>query len=119
MGKFFLNVFLTVILWGLLMFFYAFASMFWKKVSSQIYEWPGIAVTLSVMVLFTVICRVGFGTNVPIEPTWTYKMNLDITSRHFGLFGFFPELLWLAIILLGIVVDFVFWVFLKIGLTPQ
>ncbi len=37
MGKFFLNVFLTVILWGVLMFFYAFASMFWKKINMQIY----------------------------------------------------------------------------------
>lgn len=90
MKKFFLNVFLTVILWGILMFFFGFASIFWKKFSNNIYEWIAIGPTLGVMGLFTLICRIGFGTNVPIEPTWSYKMNLDITSKYFGLFGFFP-----------------------------
>ncbi len=66
MGTFFLNVFLTVILWGIFMFFYGFGSMFWKKLSLNIYEWVGIVPTLCVMLVFTVICRVGFGTNVPI-----------------------------------------------------
>ena len=70
------------------------------------------------MLIFTVICRVGFGTNVPIEPTWTYKMNLDIIQNYFGLFGFFPEVLWVGVVLLVILIDFIFWVFLKIGLTP-
>lgn len=46
-------------------------------------------------------------------------MNLDITSKPFGLFGFFPQILWACVILASILIDFVFWVFLKIGLTPQ
>jgi hypothetical protein len=64
--------------------------MFVKRVNFYIYEWVGIIPTLALMLIFTVICRVGFGTDVPIEPTWTYKINLDIIQHHFGLFGFFP-----------------------------
>lgn len=119
MGKFFVNVFLTVILWAILMFFYGYASMVWKKINIIIYEWIGIIPLVAVMLIFTVICRIGFGGKVPIEPTWSYKMNLDITSQYFGLFGFFPEILWIAVVLLSILIDFLFWVFLKIGLTPQ
>ncbi len=72
------------------MFVFAFMSFFFKKLSALLYEWVGILPTAFVMLIFTLICRVGFGTNVPIEPTWTYKMNLDLTEHHFGLFGFFP-----------------------------
>lgn len=90
MSKFFLNVFLTVVLWAIAMFFYGFASMVWKKINNLIFEWVGIILLAAVMLIFTVICRIGFGTNSPIEPTWSYKMNLDITSQYFGLFGFFP-----------------------------
>jgi len=70
------------------------------------------------MLVFTLVCRAGFGNSLPIEPTWTYKINLDIISHYFGLFGFFPEVLWLVVLLGGVFIDFIFWVFLKIGLTP-
>jgi len=66
MGKFFLNVFLTVILWAILMFFYGYASMVWKKINVIVFEWIGIIPLASVMVIFTLICRIGFGTNTPI-----------------------------------------------------
>ena len=82
------------------------------------YEWAGIVPTILLMLVFTVICRVGFGQNVPIEPTWTYKINLDITTKYWGLFGFFPEILWIGVFMLNVLLDFIFWVFLKIGLTP-
>jgi hypothetical protein len=85
-----LNVFLTVILWAILMFVYGYTTFLVKKVQPYVYEWVGIIPTLSIMFIYTLICRVGFGGNTPIEPTWSYKMNTDITSKHYGLFGFFP-----------------------------
>jgi hypothetical protein len=100
------------------MFVYGFTSFFIKKISANIYEWIGIIITGSIMLIFTIICRVGFGTSVPIEPTWTYKMNLDITQQYFGLFGFFPEILWIIIVVGSVLIDFIFWFFLKIGLRP-
>lgn len=114
-----MNVFLTVVLWAMLMFAFAFVSILVKKVNAKVFEWIGIIPTAAIMLIFTVICRVGFGTNVPIEPTWTYKINMDIVSHHFGLFGFFPEILWAAIFVGNVLIDFIFWVFLKIGLTPS
>lgn len=118
LGTFFLNVFLTVVLWAIIMFVFAFLTLFVKRINFLMYEWAGIIPTVAVMLLFTVICRVGFGQNAPIEPTWTYKINLDIIQNYWGLFGFFPEILWVGIFLLNVLLDFIFWVFLKIGLTP-
>jgi hypothetical protein len=43
-------------------------------------------------------------------------MNKDITSTHYGFFGFFPEALILIIFVMERIVDFVFWFFLKLGL---
>jgi hypothetical protein len=45
-------------------------------------------------------------------------MNTDITSKFYGLFGFFPEILYICIIVGNLLIDFVFWGFLKIGLRP-
>jgi len=37
LGKFFLNVFLTIVLWSILMFIYGFLSMFVKRFNFLIY----------------------------------------------------------------------------------
>lgn len=118
LGQFFLKVFLTVVLWAILMFGFGFMTFYYRKVSNNMFQWIGIVPTVAVMLVFTLVCRAGFGNSLPIEPTWTYKINLDIISHHFGLFGFFPEVLWLVVLLGGVFIDFIFWVFLKIGLTP-
>ena len=115
-GKFFSQVFLTVVIWAMAMMFFGFTSFYIKRISSSIYEWKGIIPVVSVMFILTLICRVGFGTELPIQPTWSYKMNLDITSKHYGLFGFFPEILYIVIFLGGVLIDFIFWFFLKLGL---
>ena len=100
------------------MFVYGFVSLFVNKINKYVFEWRVIIPTVIVMFVFTLICRVGFGGPLPIEPTWTYKMNLDITLMHFGFFGFFPEALIIPLFLIERVIDFIFWVFLKLGLEP-
>jgi hypothetical protein len=114
---FFTNVFLTVILWTVLMMLYGYLTLFTKKFNTRVYEWKMIIPFIAVMVVYTVVCRIGFGSSTPLEPTWTYKMNTDLAlSKHFGFFGFFPEALTLAIFLVDRVIDLIFWYFLKRGL---
>ena len=114
---FFLNVFLTVILWAILMFLYGYMSLSVRKFNSSVYEWKAIIPTMSIMLAYTVICRVGFGTSSPLEPTWTYKINQDLTiQKYYGFFGMFPEPLFWLVFVIDRIVDFVFWYFLKKGL---
>ncbi len=66
LGKFFLHVFLTVVLWAIFMFVFGFLTLFVKRINFLMYEWAGIVPTVLLMLVFTVICRVGFGQKVPI-----------------------------------------------------
>lgn len=44
-----------------------------------------------IMLGYTVICRVGFGSVGVLEPTWTYKINTDLTLQtYYGFVGMFP-----------------------------
>lgn len=114
-----LNVFLTTVLWAIAMLVFGFTSFYVKKVVTNIYEWISIVPSIGFMLIMTLICRIGFGGPLPIQPTWSYKINTDITSQYFGLFGFFPELVWLMVFLSDRLVDFIFWFFLKLGLEPD
>ncbi len=70
------------------------------------------------MFIYTLVCRIGFGSATPIEPSWSYKINKDLTSQYWGLFGLFPEILYLPLLCLDRIVDFVFWFFLRLGMEP-
>ena len=73
--------------------------------------------TVVIMLVYTVICRVGFGSASIIQPSWTYKINKDLAWQTYkGFFGFFPEALFAAVFIFDRIVDFVFWYFLKRGL---
>ncbi len=99
------------------MFLYGYFTLTMKRFNSRVYEWKMIIPTVAIMVIFTIICRVGFGSASVLEPTWTYKINKDIAlETYFGFFGFFPEALFVAVFVFDRIVDFVFWYFLKRGL---
>ena len=69
------------------------------------------------MLVFTIICRIGFGSATVIQPTWFYKMNRDlVTQTYYGFFGMFPEPLFWCVFLIDRLVDLIFWYFLKRGL---
>ena len=55
------KVFLTVILWAVLMFLYGFLSLVVRKINAKVYEWKLMIPSLAVMFIYTMICRVGFG----------------------------------------------------------
>ena len=101
------------------MYIFILVSLFAKKVNSRVFEWKLIIPTFVVMIVFTVICRVGFGSPLPIQPTWTYKINWDLTSQYYGFFGFFPEVFYLIIYAMERLVDLIFWVFLRLGMEPD
>lgn len=112
------KVFLTVILWALLMFLYGFLTLLVRKINHRVYECRLVVPSLVVMGLYTIICRVGFGPASVIEPTWTYKINQDLVfGKYYGLLGLFPEALFLGMFVLDRLIDFVFWYFLKLGLS--
>jgi hypothetical protein len=88
---FFLNVFLTVILWSVLMFLFGFLTLSVRKINMRVYEWKLIIPAVAVMLAYTVICRVGFGSAAVLEPTWTYKINKDLVLKtYYGFVGMFP-----------------------------
>lgn len=97
MGIFMSRVFTTVVLWSILMIGFGIASILVKRVFVKVYDVRVIVGFWAIMGLYTVVCRIGFGSDVPLEPTWSYKMNEDILSQYWGLFGFFPELVVLII----------------------
>lgn len=71
------------------------------------------------MLVYTVVCRVGFGSQTPLEPTWTYNLNMDIVGKFYGFFGFFPEAFYLIIYVMERLVDVLFWFFLRLGMEPS
>lgn len=79
-------------------------------------EYKFLIPTIVIMFVYTLICRIGFGKQIPLEPTWSYKINTDITSHYWGLFGLFPEVIVLPIIVFNRIIDFVFWFFLRLGM---
>lgn len=99
------------------MFLYGYLSLLLKKFHIRVYEWKVIIPFVSIMVLYTIICRVGFGSATPLEPSWSYKINTDLALwKYYGFFGFFPEALFLVCFLVDRLVDLIFWYFLKRGL---
>lgn len=118
-GDFFMYLFPTVILWSILMFLFIFLGLFNKKVYARMFEYKFLVPVVLVMLVYTIICRVGFGGPVPLEPTWSYKLNTDIVSQYWGLFGLFPEVLVVPIVCLDRIVDFLFWFFLRLGMEPK
>ena len=90
LGTFFTKVFMTTILWAILMFLYGYFSFFLKRLNTRLLEWKVIIPFVSIMVIYTLICRVGFGSSAPLEPTWSYKINTDLAFKYYGFFGFFP-----------------------------
>lgn len=113
------RVFTTIVLWFIIMGLYGYLGLLVKKVTAKIYDIKVIIGVAAVMLIFTLICRVGFGGPTPLEPTWTYKMNQDITGEYWGLFGFFPELIVLMIYGMERVIDLLFWFFLRLGMEPD
>jgi len=99
------------------MFVYGYFSLVSRKLNSRIYEWKVIIPSFAIMFIYTLICRVGFGSAAILQPTWSYKINQDlVVNTYYGFFGMFPEPLFWAVFLLDRVVDFLFWYFLKRGL---
>lgn len=100
------------------MFLYIFLGLIHKKINARIMEYKFLIPAILIMLVYTIVCRIGFGSAVPIQPSWSYKINKDITSQYWGLFGLFPEILLLPIVCLDRIVDFVFWFFLRLGMEP-
>lgn len=99
------------------MFLYGFLTLGTKRFNVRVYEWKLIIPSFVIMVAYTVICRVGFGSPGVLEPSWTYKINQDLViQRYYGFFGMFPEPLFYGVFIFGRLVDFIFWYFLKRGL---
>lgn len=116
-ATFFTSVFLTTILWAFLMMVYGYLTLLTKKFNSRVYSWKMIIPFVVVMALYTLVCRVGFGSPLPMQPTWSYKINTDLVLEHYyGFFGFFPEALFLPVFLMDRLIDLIFWYFLKRGL---
>ena len=83
----------------------------------RVYEWKLIIPSIAVMFIYTIICRVGFGSSTGIEPTWSYKINKDLVfGTFYGFLGMFPEALCVLVFLVDRLVDLIFWYFLKRGL---
>lgn len=82
-------------------------------------EWKFLIPAIVVMVVYTIVCRIGFGSSVPLEPSWSYKLNKDLTNQYWGLFGLFPEILVLPLVCFDRLLDFVFWFFLRLGMEPN
>jgi hypothetical protein len=99
------------------MLVYGFISLVIRKINAQVYEWKVILPTVGIMLMYTIICRVGFGSSTVLEPTWTYKINKDLVfSSYYGFLGLFPEPLFWGVFIIDRIIDFVFWYFLKRGL---
>jgi hypothetical protein len=99
------------------MFLYAYLTLIVKKFNLKVFELKVVIPSILVMLAYTIICRVGFGSDVILEPSWTYKMNTDLfIEKYYGFFGFFPEALLFAIFVFDRLVDFIFWYCLKRGL---
>ena len=62
LAKFISNVFLTTILWAVLMMLYGYLTLLTKKFNSRVYEWKMIIPLVAVMLIYTIVCRVGFGS---------------------------------------------------------
>ncbi len=60
------------------MFLYGFLTIVVRKFNAWVYEWKLIIPSVAVMLAYTVVCRVGFGSDAVLEPTWTYKINMDL-----------------------------------------
>jgi hypothetical protein len=67
------------------------------------------------MVLYSIVCRLGLGLPVPIQPSLSYKMNKNIASEYWGFFGLFPEALLKTVMAMDRLVDLGFWCFLRYG----
>lgn len=116
LGGYFAQVLLTVGLWMAAMLLYCYLSIFIKKVNSVICTWQVLAGVALVMLVFTLVCRVGFGSCSPVEPTWSWKMNTDLVlGTYWGFFGFFPEILLIVLLLLERAIDLVFWLVVRSG----
>lgn len=99
------------------MLVYGYLTLVMRKINMRVYEWKFIIPSFAVMLVYTIICRVGFGSATVLEPTWTYKINRDLVlSSYYGFLGMFPEPLYWAIFIVDRLVDFIFWYFLKKGL---
>jgi surface polysaccharide O-acyltransferase-like enzyme len=98
------------------MILYVFLSLLHKKINARIMEIKFIVAVCIVMFVYTLVCRIGFGSSVPLEPSWSYKINRDLTSHYWGLFGLFPEVLYIPLLCLDRVIDFIFWFFLRLGM---
>lgn len=116
---FFKLVFPTVILWSLIMILYVFLGLLHKKINSRIMEYKFFIPAIVIMVVYTIVCRIGFGGDTPLQPTWSYRINKDLTSQYWGLFGLFPEVLMIAVYFLDRLVDLLFWFFLRLGMEPE
>ncbi len=51
-----------MILWAVLMLVYGYISLVIRKINAQVYDWKVILPSVAIMLLYTVICRVGFGS---------------------------------------------------------
>lgn len=101
----------------MILLFFGFLSLIVKRINTRVNEWKVIIGFGVIMLVFTLICRVGFGSATPLEPTWSYKINTDLALwKYYGFFGFFPEALTIPIFLMDRLIDFIFWYFLKRGL---
>lgn len=119
LDTFFKLVFPTVILWSLIMILYVFLGLLHKKINSRIMEYKFFIPAIVIMVVYTIVCRIGFGGDTPLQPTWSYRINKDLTSQYWGLFGLFPEVLMIAVYFLDRLVDLLFWFFLRLGMEPE
>lgn len=54
---------MTVILWAILMLVYGYLTLVVRKINIHVYDWKLIIPSFAVMLAYTVICRVGFGSS--------------------------------------------------------
>lgn len=79
-------------------------------------KWKLYIPWILVWLLFFVICRVGFGGAVPLEPTYSYKISWDIVLPYYGFIGMFPEVIVLCVWAIELIIDLVFFLFLRRGM---
>lgn len=118
-SKYFTQVFLTVVLLCIIQFVANFLMVVFTRLTENVMRWKLYIPWLLLWLLFFVLCRVGFGGPSPLEPSYTYKFNWDIVTPYYGFIGLFPEVVLLCIWAIEMLVDLVFFLFLRRGIKVE
>jgi hypothetical protein len=101
------------------MFVALYVLVIFTHFTENIMKWKIYIPWFVVQIVFFLVCRIGFGGPNPIEPTYSYKFNWDIVTPYYGFIGLFPEVIILCIWAMELVIDLIFFLFLRRGVKVE